>query len=250
MRCLITLSTATMAALLILPDLPAAQEPFKSGLEKGRLIGGPFLPSVVSGKRLTLLREFVKKDLEKRKAPPELAERELKRLEDVPYDPVTEFGNHPVVGVFIRESAEPKTGQVSDLLAKLDTLIDRNTESFVQGFAILLTRAARSAVTEKKNENIEELIAESKEREELRKRLTKLGEPLKNVVLGSYPYESLKGYEIADAPGVTILVYHKHKVLANYAFAEGQLNDEEVEKVIKGVDSLVKTLRRRPREKS
>jgi hypothetical protein len=250
MRHTIPLSTAALVAILLLQDLPAAQkQEFKSGLEPGRLIGGPFLPSVVSGKRLRALREFAKKQLQKQNEPPEVIERALKQYDDFPHDPVTEFGNDPVLGVFIREGSEPKDAPLSELLKKLDATVERNKDAYLHGFAIFLSRDARSALTEKKNENVEELIAESKAREKLRKRLADLAEPLKDLVVGFYPYASLKGYQIADAPGVTILLYAKHKVLANYAVPEGKLEGEEIDRVLKDVDRLMKKIKRRPKPK-
>ncbi len=250
MRRAIPLTTATLLAVLLLQDLPAAQkQDFKSGLEPGRLIGGPFLANVVSGKRIRALREFLKNEMKKREEPPDAIEKALKRYDDIPGSPVTEFGNHPVVGVFIREGPEAKEALIGELLKKLDATLERNRDMFLQGFAIFLSRDARSALTEKKNENIEELITESKAREKLRKRLTELAEPLKDVVVGFYPYESLRGYQIADAPGVTVLVYAKHRVLANYAFPEEKLQSEDIDRVMKDVDRLMKKLRR-PKAKS
>jgi hypothetical protein len=236
--------------VLLLQDLPAAQkQEFKSGLEPGRLIGGPFLPRVVSGKRIRALREFLKNQLTEQKAPPEVIEQALKQYDDFPHDAVTAFGNNPVLGVFIREGSEPKDAAVGELLKKLDATLERNRDSFLQGFAIFLSRDARSALTEKKNENVEELIAESKAREKLRKRLAELAEPVKDLAVGFYPYESLKGYEIADAPGVTILVYAKHKVLANWAVPESKLEGEEIDRMMKDVDRLMKKIKRRPKTK-
>ena len=67
-----------------------------------------------------------------------------------------------------------------------------------------------------------------------------LAAPFKRVVIGFYPLENLKGYDISKQPGVTVLVYAKHKILANYAFAEGKLGEPQIAGVIKGIDELMK----------
>jgi hypothetical protein len=221
MRRLICCLTATVAAVLILSDLRAAQE-FKSGLAPGRMIGGPFLPYNVNGKK----------------------------GKDRYHDLVCEFGNNPVVAVFVREGPEANDAPVWKLLEEVDRAVKRHREdAFLHAFAIFLSRDARSSITEKRNENPDELIAEAKAREKLKARLSEKAAPLEYVVVGMYPYASLKGYGIGDQPGVTVLVYAKHKVLANYAFPEGKLTDNEIGGVIKGVDALMKKERRRPKIK-
>src|SRR5262245_29930282 len=100
MRRLICSLTLTLLAVLLLDGLQAAQE-FKSELAPGQMIGGPFTPTVVSGKRLNLLRESVKKELAAKKAPAEKVEEELQHYEEFPLSPVSEFALMPVVAIFI-----------------------------------------------------------------------------------------------------------------------------------------------------
>ena len=221
MRRLICCFTVTLVSVLILGDLRAAQE-FKSGLAPGRMIGGSFLPYNVNGTK----------------------------AKDRFHCPVVEFGNDPVVAVFVREGPEENDAPVWKLLGEVDKAVKHHREdAFLHAFAIFLSSAARSSITDKQNENPEELIAEAKARAKFKARLSEKAAPLENVVVGMFPYANLKGYGIADPPGVTVLVYAKHKVLANYAFAEGKLTDDAIAGVLKGVDTLMKKERRRPKTK-
>ena len=78
-------------------------------------------------------------------------------------------------------------------------------------------------------------------RDALAKRLEERAEKLKNVVVAYFPSEGPKGYNINPKAEVTVLFYVKHKVLANFAFAEGKMTPDDVSKIIKTVnDALAK----------
>src|SRR3954452_20256760 len=148
MRRVIGLLTCTLLAVLTLDDVRGAQE-FKSGPAPGRMMSGPFLPTVVSGKRMTLLRQSIKKELEneKEKASPEKVAEALKHYEAFPHSPVSEFSLMPVVAVFIREGPEPNVPLTRKLLEKLDEAIERNQDTYLNGFAILVSPDAHSSTT-------------------------------------------------------------------------------------------------------
>jgi hypothetical protein len=222
---------ALLAALaLILSDLRAGDE-FKSGLAPGKLIGGPFQPYTLND---SLTRAAVKR-LKEAKNPTDelLAKGRFHCL-------VCEFGLKPVLAIFVREGQDSNEAVLKELLKKVDDAVESHQESYLNSFAVFLTPDARSSITEKKIEDTEALVTESAAREKLTARLEELAKPLNHVVVGFYPAENLKGYDISAQPGVTILLYAKHKVLANYAFAEGKLKSEDIDRVIKGVGALLK----------
>jgi hypothetical protein len=242
MRCLIALLTLTLMTMLLRDDVRGAQG-FKSGLENGQMIGGPFLPTVVSGKRLNLLRDSVTRELKQKNAPAEKVEEALKHYEEFPHSPVSEFSLGPVVAIFVREGPEPNVPLTRKLLEKVDELLVRDQDLSLNGFAILVSPDARSSTTQIEKEP-GALISEAKKRAALSEKVKQLAKGFKDLVVGYYPPEKLESWKLNEEPGVSILVYAKHRVLANYAFAEGKMTDEDIDRVIKGVEKLMKKQRR------
>ncbi len=230
---------ATLA--LLLPELHGGGEEFKSGLGPGRLIGGPFLPYTLNDRLTKAERAKARKE--------EKDDKEIAALTGRFHCMVCEYGLKPVVAIFVREDPDAKAdaneGAVQELLKKVDEAVERHQASYLNSFVIFLTPEARSSITEKKEEDTEKLVTEAVARAKLTERLTPLANSLNHVVVGFFPAENLKGWDIAKQPGVTVMVYAKHKVLANHAFAEGKLKSAEVEQVIKGVDALFKKTKKK-----
>jgi hypothetical protein len=222
------------------------------------MIGSPFTPIVVSGKRIHTLREAVKKefadtnkkltDMGQAPLKAEKLEEELKRYEEFPHSPVSEFGLLPVVAVFIREGPEPNVPLTRKFLDKLDAAITRDTTGLLSGFAIVVSPDARSSATNAEKDS-EALIKEAKARNGLSEKVKELGKDLKHVVVGSHPPEKLESWGLSDEPGIVVLVYSKLHVQAKHAFAEGKLTEEDMDRVLKDVDKLVKKQRKRPKGK-
>src|SRR5262245_7444921 len=208
---MLSLLTLAAAAALAVPGLGAGEK-FKSGLEPGRYIGGPFEPYNVNGKQGAGRFHCL----------------------------VCEFRLDPAVAIFVREGQGANEAPVQELLKKVDDAVGRHEEAYLKSFAVFLHPDARSSVTEKKVEDTDLLVEEALKRDKLVKRLEELAKPLKHVVVGVYPGESLKGYDIAKEPGVTVMLYVKHKVKATYAFPEGKLMPADIDQVLKGVDELVR----------
>jgi hypothetical protein len=71
-----------------------------------------------------------------------------------------------------------------------------------------------------------------------------MSQPLKHLLIGATPDEDqLKRWRINSKPGVTVVFYAKHKVVANRAFAEGKLKGEGIDGLVKGFDNLLKKSR-------
>src|SRR5207249_2793255 len=157
-----------------------------------------------------------------------------------------EFSLLPVLAIFIREGPEPNVPLTRKLLEKVDEAIERNQDSYLNGFAIVVSPDAHSSTT-RTEVSPDALIEEAKKRAALVEKVKQLGKGLKDVVVGYTPPEKVEAWNLNPEPGVTMLLYANHRVLANYAFAEGKMTDEDIDQAIKGVDKLMKKQKRRPK---
>jgi hypothetical protein len=151
---------------------------------------------------------------------------------------VCEYGLKPVVMVFAREHPDAKEAALADLLQKLDDAVERHQESYLSAFVVILSPDARTSVTEPKTDDASKLVDEAAAWEALLARLRPRAEKLKSVTLGVYPAAGPEGYKLAKEADVTVVLYRRHKVIANYAFAEGKLTDEAVAEIMKRVDAM------------
>jgi hypothetical protein len=158
---------------------------------------------------------------------------------------VCEYGLNPTVMVFAREHPEGKDTAVADLLQKLDEAVERNQESYMHVFVVFLSPDARTSVTYPKPEEPGKLVAQAAAWESLLARLRPRADKLKNVVVAVYPAEGPPDYKVAPDADVTVILYRGHKVLANYAYAQGQFNEAAVTEVMKAVDTMARAARQR-----
>ena len=257
MRHLVALLILPLVALLLLDGLLGAQGP-TSKLKPGSMIGNPFTPIVVSGKRIQTLREALKKELDdtnkKRtdagQAPlkDEKIKEAFQRYQEFPHSPVSEFALLPVVAVFIREDEKPDVPLTQKFLAKIDAAITRDTTGMLNSFAIVVSPSARGSATSAEKDS-EALLKEAKARNHLSEQVKELAKDLKHVVVGYHPPEKLESWGLGDEPGIVVLIYSKLHVHAKHAFAEGKLTEEDMDRVLKDVDKLIKKQRKRPKRK-
>ncbi len=229
--------TAAVALVLSRTD---GGESFKSGPAPGELLGAPFQPHNVY--QPSLFRPLLENRPEKEKADDAISRAGR------PHCPVCEFGLDPVVAIFVRGTEDKDPTVPEGFLKKVDDLVEKRRDlSFLHAFAVFLTPKARSSITEKKIEKVEDLVAEGAAREKAIKEVTQLAAPLKHVVVGVYPPANLpESYKIANKPGVTLLYYDKHRVLLNRAYPEGKLKDEEIDAFVGAVDKMLQ----KPRKKT
>lgn len=160
---------------------------------------------------------------------------------------VCEFRLYPVAMVFVK--AQPGGAvdpEVKKLLDMLDARAeDTNADFGTQAFVVFLTPDARSGATEPKVGNPENIIEETKNREKLIASLTEFAKPYKRLVITTYPAENIAGrYKLANQAEVTVLLYARHRVFYNYAFAEGKLNQAGVDSVSKGMDAMLERVKK------
>jgi hypothetical protein len=137
---------------------------------------------------------------------------------------VCEHGANPVVAVFARE---PGTADqpLAQLLKQLDDAVGRHQKAQLGSFAVFLNEA----------------VAKEEPRAELVKRLQDLasGLGLKHVTLALDGAAGPKGYQIPKEADVTVLLYVKHKVVANHAFEKDGLTEKDVQAIGAEVEKLL-----------
>jgi len=158
-----------------------------------------------------------------------------------PHCLVCEFGLNPVVLVFARESAP--AAPIDSLLTKLDELLAREQDAGMNGGIIFLSPDAQSSAFKPKVDDPGKLVEEAKKRDDLIARLTARSEKLKSVAVSCYPEEGPPEWKI-NPKAVTLLFYHKDKVVANEAFADGKFSEDVAERFIKNVKESLPKLRK------
>jgi hypothetical protein len=64
-------------------------------------------------------------------------------------------------------------------------------------------------------------------------------EKLEKLVLAIDNPAGPKAYKVAKEADITVVLYNKSKVQANYAFKKGELKDADIEKIIKDIPKIV-----------
>jgi hypothetical protein len=117
--------------------------------------------------------------------------------------------------IFAREVSGPLTS----LVKKIDAETAKNSKKNMGSFVVFLS-----------------------DKEGLDKDLKQLAEKegLKECILTIDNVPGPQAYDVAKDADVTVVLYNKRKVEANYAFRKGELNDQAVEQIVKDVSKIVK----------
>jgi hypothetical protein len=124
-------------------------------------------------------------------------------------------GDNPVAMVFAREVSMPLT----TLIKKLDTATVSNQDAKMGSFAIFCSDA----------EGLDKKLKDLAEMEKLKEFVLAIDNPA-----GPAPYKIAKDAE------VTVVLYNKSKVIANYTFKKGELDDKAIAKILADVPKIVK----------
>jgi hypothetical protein len=202
----------TPAALLLFTAAALAQDagPLKSGPQPGTVLTTPFHAYTLNGTRGKGRFDCL----------------------------VCEYGLNPVVLVFARDHPDGTDPNLLELLGRLDKAALRYQDSFLKVSATFLSPAAASAATGSELEDPEQIVKETQARDEFLARLQPLAEKLKHVTVSTCPEAGPKGYDLAKGADVTVILYVRHTVVANRAFAAGGLKAEQVGDIMKQVDEL------------
>ncbi len=117
--------------------------------------------------------------------------------------------------IFAREI----TGSLTSLVKKIDAATAENKSKRMGSFVVFLT-------DDEKLPDRAKALAEK--------------EGLKELVLTVDNPAGPKGYNVAKDADITVVLYNKRNVKANFAFKKGELNDAAVEKVVDAVSKIVK----------
>lgn len=124
-------------------------------------------------------------------------------------------GDNPVAMIFARDTNE----QLVNLIKKLDAETVKNTEKKMGSFAVFCNDS----------EGLPAKLKDLASKQDLKKFTLAVDNPT-----GPEPYN------ISKDADVTVVLYNKSKVIANYTFKKGELNEQSVEKIVAEVSKIVK----------
>lgn len=116
--------------------------------------------------------------------------------------------------IFAREVSDPLTS----LVKKIDEATVANSDKRMGSFVVFCSD----------DEGLEGKLKSLAEKQDLKKCILTLDNPA-----------GPKNYKVAQEADVTVVLYNKRKVAANYAFKKGELKEEDIKKI---VDDLSKIL--------
>jgi hypothetical protein len=158
---------------------------------------------------------------------------------------------NPVAMVFVKAQTEGIDPEVKKLLEALDKVCDEHyLDTGMASFVVVMTPDAQSGVTEENARDAVKIIPEAIKREKLVKNLTDYSKSFKRLIVTCLPAEKVAPkYKLADKADVTVIEYARHRVFANFAFVEGQLKQDGVDKVIQSADAMLEHLKKGPKLK-
>jgi hypothetical protein len=153
---------------------------------------------------------------------------------------VCQFRINPVALVFVKQSGTKIDPEVKKLLESLEALVKEHFEDTgFSSFVVFVTPDAKNSISEGKGGKEADLVKEAILREKLYVSLKEDAAKQTKVIWTMYPAESLAKYRLSDKAEVTVLLYARHRVMHNFTFGEGQLKEEGIAQVRKGVDDML-----------
>jgi hypothetical protein len=147
-------------------------------------------------------------------------------FKDRPHCLVCEFGLLPTVAVFTREFPAPDR-PVTKLLQALDAAVEKYRPRGLRAFAVVLTDESQDVDARRAAaQRLKDLADAAK---------------LKHVVLSLDAAAGPKEYKLSPEAGLTVLVYVKQKVEANFAFPKDAFADDNVKAILAAVEKLFPT---------
>ena len=116
--------------------------------------------------------------------------------------------------VFAREISDP----VTSLVKKIDAATSKNSSAHMASFAVFLSD----------QEGLDKKLKEFADKETIKKTALTIDNPA-----GPGPYK------IAKDADVTVLLYVKKNVKANYAFKKGEMKQQDVEKILTDLSKIL-----------
>jgi|SRR5438874_13400407 len=119
--------------------------------------------------------------------------------------------------VFARDLSDP----LASLAKKLDAATVKNNESRMGSFIVFLND----------DEGIDKKLKDLADK----KHLTKIALAIMANKAGPSP----KSYKIDKDAEVTVILYHKNKCEANYAFKKGEMTDKDVDRIVSDLAKIL-----------
>src|SRR5258707_7543050 len=116
--------------------------------------------------------------------------------------------------IFAREVSDPLTS----LVKKIDAATSKNSDSKMGSFVVFLND----------DDGLEKQLKGLAEKEKL-----------KHIVLTIDDTSGPPKYKVAKEADVTVVLYTKGKVKANYAFKKGEMKDRDVDKIVEDVTKIL-----------
>lgn len=132
-----------------------------------------------------------------------------------PHCLVCENGLNPVAMIFAREVSEP----LVQMIAQLDAQAAKNSKFDMGCFVVFLGDA----------ETLKPKLAEVAKKQQL-----------KHVILAIDAPAGPEGFNVSKDADVTVVLYERHKVEANHAFAKDKLTEKSVAAVLADLPKILK----------
>jgi len=123
-------------------------------------------------------------------------------------------GNNPVAMIFARDVSEP----VTKLIKKIDSLTAQHEDAKMGSFVVFLSDS----------DNVSKTLKDLADREGIR-----------TTILSVDKSTGPAAYKIAKDADVTIVLYNKHKVKSNFAFAKGELKDSDIDVIVADLPKIL-----------
>jgi hypothetical protein len=116
--------------------------------------------------------------------------------------------------IFAREVSDPLTS----LVKKIDAATAKNSDCRMGSFVVFLNG----------DEGLEKKLKELAKKDKIEHTVLSIDNPA-----------GPKGYNIAKDADVTVVLYTKRNVKANYAFKKGELKEADVEKIVAEISKIL-----------
>ena len=117
--------------------------------------------------------------------------------------------------IFAREISDPLTS----LVKKIDAATAKNSDCRMGSFVVFLSD----------DEGLEKKLKELAKKDKIEHTILSIDNPA-----------GPRGYNVAKDADVTVILYNKRDVKANYAFKKGEMKDADIEKIVADVAKIVK----------
>lgn len=117
--------------------------------------------------------------------------------------------------IFARDLSDP----LASLAKKIDAATDKNSECKMGSFIVFLND----------DEGLDKKLKDLADKEHLEK-----------ISLATLSNKAgPEAYKIAKDADVTVVLYHKNKCEANYAFKKGEMTDKDVDKIVEDLTKIL-----------